>query len=581
GKKPLHHVQPRHRRRRSRPHRRGDLGGRGRRRGPRDHGALAQGRAHPPPPDRNTRRDPRYRRLRGRRPVSAQGRPRGRAGEGPAQRQVRLLLSKSRARHLPLPHLRHDARRPASSRREPEPVLRAGRRGGEVRRHQAGQVGAAGGLVAKALGAADRVRSPRRRRPAAPEGEARGESEAGGAAPRLAHRVRRRGLHSRDGACRGEARRGALEGARRGGEEAPGREGAGARRAVPGAGRDAAAGGAWSASQPEQPAADHGRLPFPRRGACGHEGLDAPEGRAPGGEDPAGVPRAPEEARNVPGDLPEVRRPGGRAHPRELPPVPRPDRASRLHEPEYPADPARGRVPPLLCRRRRLHPRDRGLLAGRASHPRGGLGRPGVRRGVPKRRRPAPRHGGDDVRGDDGRRVEGPALGGEEDQLRPDVRARGEEPLGPARRERGAGPPAYRRVLRQLPQGQELSPEDREPGRARPDAPHHRRARQEVRRLRPRRRQGRDAPRGDELPDPGGERRHRQARPGLRPRGAEGPRRPARQLHPRRVRRGVPRGDRRRGRREDWRGHEARRGGHPQKGPGRGRGRNVAGVAQV
>ena len=97
-----------------------------------------------------------------------------------------------------------------------------------------------------------------------------------------------------------------------------------------------------------------------------HQGLDPPQGGPPCGEGAARVPGTPEEARHLPGDLPQLHKPEDRPHPRELPAVPRPDRASRLRGSEYPADTARGRVPPLLCRRGWQHARHSGLLADRA-----------------------------------------------------------------------------------------------------------------------------------------------------------------------------------------------------------------------
>ena len=92
--------------------------------------------------------------------------------------------------------------------------------------------------------------------------------------------------------------------------------------------------------------------------------IDHPAGRAP-----ARVPRAAEEARHLPGDLPELHPPEDRTHPRQLPPVQGTHRAPGVHEPEHPADTARGRVQALLRRRGGLRPRNRRLLADRAADP--------------------------------------------------------------------------------------------------------------------------------------------------------------------------------------------------------------------
>ena len=101
-------------------------------------------------------------------------------------------------------------------------------------------------------------------------------------------------------------------------------------------------------------------------------------------------------------------------------------------------------------------------------------------------------------------------------------------------------------------------------------------------RQRPRgRRQGRHAPRGDELSNPRGRQRHRQAGPRLRPRGGRRPRRPPHKLHPRRVRHRVRRGTGHRGLREDAGGDGQGRGGYPGEGARRGRGRRLPRVEEV
>src|ERR671917_171528 len=122
-----------------------------------------------------------------------------------------------------------------------------------------------------------------------------------------------------------------MERAREDGSRTARRSGAEVGRPVPRTGGDAAARGVGATTEPEQPEADHGRLPLSRYRASRHEGLDASESGPPGGPRPFGVPRAPEEARHLPRDLPELYQQGDRSHSRQLPPMPRSYGSTRLH----------------------------------------------------------------------------------------------------------------------------------------------------------------------------------------------------------------------------------------------------------
>src|SRR5215210_3378362 len=238
----------RHRRRRPRRHREDPQRGRSRGSGRRDHGPLSPRRPDTPPAARHSRRDLRRGRVRNRRPHAAQGGARRGAGEDFTQLQIRLLLPCSRARDLPLPHLRHDASRAALGRWGPEPILRPGSGGRATHRREAGQVGADGGLVREALGGPDRVRRPRRRRAPASARASRRGAGRGGARLRLEDRVRSGRGDRRDGARGDKARRPAVERARKNGPRAAGRGSPGGRGAVPRTGRDVA--GPWTAVEP-------------------------------------------------------------------------------------------------------------------------------------------------------------------------------------------------------------------------------------------------------------------------------------------------------------------------------------------
>src|SRR5215218_9091980 len=312
------------------------------RRGHRDHGPLPPRRRDAPAPARHPRGDVRRRRLRGQRPLTTHRGARRWDGQGGAQPEVRLPVHARHLWDLALTPFRHDASRPDPGWRQLCGVLLPGSSGGALPRRVARQVRAEERLVWAVERGTARVRRAGRQGLVASARPSRGIARRGGTRTDLANRVRGCRGDSRDGTCWRQARRSSLEGA--GGDSAratrPGSRPPGV--LLPATRRDTTARGPRAATQPQQPQANHGCLPDPGDRSPRYEGLDPPQGGPPCGEGITRVSGTTEETWYLPRNIPWFHKSEDRPHPRELPAVPRTDRASRLYGSEYPADPARG-----------------------------------------------------------------------------------------------------------------------------------------------------------------------------------------------------------------------------------------------